>query len=142
MDTEGAGRYRGATAVVREYMYLGAGDGILQLRVDRRTSGPYGIDGGQSGTPLSATINPGTDKALDVGKTTMPLGTGDRLRIQLAGAGGWGAPCDRAPLADMADVRNGFISVERAREVYLVVLDTTGQDVDKSATASLRNNNK
>ena len=142
MDTEGAGKYRGATAVVREYMYLGAGDGILQLRVDRRTSGPYGIDGGQSGTPLSATINPGTDKELDVGKTTMPLGTGDRLRIQVAGAGGWGAPCERDPLAVMADVRNGFISVERAREVYLVVLDRTGQDVDKSATASLRNNNK
>jgi N-methylhydantoinase B/oxoprolinase/acetone carboxylase alpha subunit len=128
--------------VVREYTYLGAEDGILQLRVDRRTSGPYGIDGGQSGTPLSATINPGSDTELDIGKTTMPLGTGDRLRIQVAGAGGWGAPCERDPVAVMADVRNGFISVERAREVYLVVLDETGQGVDKSETASLRSNNK
>ena len=141
-DTEGAGKYRGAVALVREWTYLGNENGILQLRVDRRTSGPYGINGGEAGAPLSATINPGTDSAIDIGKITMTLRTGDRLRIQVAGAGGWGIPRERDPQSVMADIRHGLVSIKRAREVYKVILDANSQNIDYIETDSLRNGSR
>jgi N-methylhydantoinase B len=101
-DTEGAGRYRGAVAVERELTYRGTREGILQLRVDRRTSGPYGIDGG---------------------KVTTAFHPGDTLRIQVAGAGGWGDPTKRDPQQVMRDVRNELITKTRARSIYGVAID-------------------
>lgn len=139
-DTEGAGRHRGAVALAREWTYRGSEDGVLQLRVDRRTRGPYGVDGGEAGAPLSAIINPGSDRAMDTGKITTTLRPGDRLRIQVAGAGGWGPAGERDPEAVMTDVRNGLVSPERAREVYRVALDETGRAIDNAETASLRGN--
>jgi N-methylhydantoinase B len=139
-DTEGAGRHRGAVALAREWTYRGGEDGVLQLRVDRRTRGPYGVDGGEAGAPLSAIINPGSDRAMDTGKITTTLRPGDRLRIQVAGAGGWGPARERDPEAVMTDVRNGLVSPERAREVYRVALDKTGRAIDNAETASLRGN--
>ena len=141
-DTEGAGKFRGAVALRREWIYQGVKDGTLQLRVDRRTSGPYGIDGGEAGTPLVATINPNTEEMIDIGKTTMTIRPGDRLRIQVAGAGGWGLACERDPSAVREDIINQFISAKRAKEVYGVVLDQDGNSVNETETALLRKKRK
>jgi N-methylhydantoinase B len=137
-DTEGAGEFRGAAAVVREWEYHGAEDGILQLRVDRRFSGPYGIDGGGSGAPLQALINPGRSDEVDTGKVTTALHSGDAVRIQAAGAGGWGKAVKRPPQKVLEDVRSELISVERAREVYQVQIDAATLELDETATAQLR----
>ncbi|MFT5393453.1 MAG: N-methylhydantoinase B, partial [Gammaproteobacteria bacterium] len=122
-DTEGAGRYRGAVAVERELTYRGTREGILQLRVDRRTSGPYGIDGGKAGSPLRAVVNPGREGEYDTGKVTTAFHPGDTLRIQVAGAGGWGDPTKRDPQQVMRDVRNELITKTRARSIYGVAID-------------------
>lgn len=137
-DTEGAGKFRGAVALRREWIYQGVKDGILQLRVDRRTSGPYGIQGGESGTPLIATINPNKEEMVDIGKTTITIHPGDILRIQVAGAGGWGLACDRDPSAVRKDIINQFVTAKRAKEVYGVVLGQDGNSVDDTKTAVLR----
>ena len=137
-DTEGAGKFRGAVALRREWIYQGVKDGILQLRVDRRTSGPYGILGGESGTPLIATINPNKEEMVDIGKTTITIHPGDILRIQVAGAGGWGLACDRDPSAVRKDIINQFVTAKRAKEVYGVVLGQDGNSVDDTKTAVLR----
>ena len=126
----------GAPSVAREWHYRGTTDGILQLRVDRRTSGPYGVADGAAGASLLAVINPGTDRALDTGKITTALKPGDRLRIQVAG--GWGAPEVRDPQAALADVQNELVSPERARTVYRVAIDNATESVDEAETARLR----
>ena len=122
-DTEGAGQHRGAMAVERELTYRGVEDGILQLRVDRRKNGPYGVQGGHSGTPLRALVNPGRVSEWETGKVTTTFHPGDTLRIQVAGAGGWGDPKRRDPERVREDIRNGLISVDRARDVYGVAVD-------------------
>ena len=138
-DTEGAGEFRSAVAVAREWQYHGGEDAILQLRVDRRFSGPYGVDGGECGAPLKALVNPpGQSDELDTGKVTMALHSGDTVRIQVEGAGGWSPPGNRSPGRVEEDVRNELVSIERAREIYRVVIDKASLELDEAATAQLR----
>ena len=79
---------------------------------------------------------------IDIGKTTMTIRPGDRLRIQVAGAGGWGLACERDPSAVREDIINQFISAKRAKEVYGVVLDQDGNSVNETETALLRKKRK
>ncbi|MCC7462126.1 MAG: hydantoinase B/oxoprolinase family protein, partial [Gammaproteobacteria bacterium] len=55
-----------------------------------------------------------------------------------SGGGGWGSPLARDPERVREDVRNGFVSVARAREVYGVVVDAAGLKVDLKATQARR----
>ena len=66
----------------------------------------------------------------------MPAGT--VYFQQAGGGGGWGDPHERPAEKVLRDVRNGLVSVEKAREDYGVVIDTTTWTVDEAATASLR----
>ena len=137
-DTEGPGTYRGSVAVVRELEYRAPDEGVLQLRVDRRSSGPYGIAGGLPGSSLKAVINPGGVDECETGKVTRALQSGEVVRIQVAGAGGWGDPSGREPWRVVEDVRNEFITVARARDAYRVVVDPLSLDLDVPATQALR----
>src|SRR4029077_5720569 len=61
---------------------------------------------------------------------------GDIIRITSAGAGGWGNALEREPERVLVDVRCGFVSPEKAKDEYgVVVLDGR---VDAEATAALR----
>ena len=62
---------------------------------------------------------------------------GDAAR---GGGGGYGDPRER-PVEDvLADVRNGLVSVARARDDYGVVVDPVSKEVDDMATRQLREN--
>ena len=58
--------------------------------------------------------------------------------MESAGGGGYGDPLERDPASVSADVQAGFVSAERAREGYGVVLDAAGE-VDEEATSAARN---
>jgi N-methylhydantoinase B len=53
------------------------------------------------------------------------------------GGGGYGRPDERAPEAVAADVREGWVSPERARTVYKVEVSQRGE-LDAAATRVLR----
>ena len=57
---------------------------------------------------------------------------------QTPGGGGWGTATRRDPQAVLADVGEGFISVERARDVYGVAIDPNTMAIDEAETARLR----
>ena len=137
-DTEGAGKHRGSVAVVREWEYDGSEDATMQLRVDRRNSNTYGLDGGFSGARLKATISPGTANERDVGKTTTSIRPGESVKIQVAGAGGWGNPLARDSFKVLEDVLNDLVSLDRAKKVYGVVIRTPEMIVDELATEKNR----
>ncbi len=63
---------------------------------------------------------------------------GERVLINVPGGGGVGPAFARDPAAVTEDVRNGFITVERASAEYSVVVDPVTFAVDKEATAGLR----
>jgi N-methylhydantoinase B/oxoprolinase/acetone carboxylase alpha subunit len=54
-------------------------------------------------------------------------------------SGGYGNPLERDPEAVLADVLDGFTTVELAERDYGVVLDEAARSVDRDATARLRN---
>jgi N-methylhydantoinase B len=63
---------------------------------------------------------------------------GDLIEFYSAGGGGCGDPFERDPEAVESDVANGYISVERARADYGVVIDPGALKVDLEATMRLR----
>jgi len=90
-DSGGAGKHRGGDGIVREIEVLA--DAEVTLLADRRTRGPYGLNGGADGAPGKATItrNDGSTQTLP-GKFNVRLRKGERIRIETPGGGGWGKP--------------------------------------------------
>jgi N-methylhydantoinase B len=61
-----------------------------------------------------------------VRKANIPVGPGDRIRVQTSGGGGYSDPLKREPSEVAADVRFGYVSREAAEGMYGVVLDPQG----------------
>ena len=135
-DTEGAGKYRGSLAVVRDWEFVGD-EGTLQIRVDRTRQGSWGLQGGLPGSP-SKTLLISAGSSRELGKVTVPLKRGDVLSLRVAGAGGWGDPLERDVEMVKTDVMNEKVSVGRARDVYGVVIDQETMEVDLEETRKLR----
>ena len=137
-DTEGAGTHRGSMAVVREWRYVGDDEALVQIRVDRRDFSPHGVADDHPGARLKATVFSAGQADRDVGKSTFTLYPNDCLRVQSAGAGGWGDPLDRDPALVLNDVRNEKVSVTRARKTYGVAIDENTMKVDVAKSRSPR----
>ena len=76
------------------------------------------------------------------GKVTgHPVRRDDVVIMESAGGGGYGDPLERDPEAVRADVLAGFVSAERGREGYGVVLDGSGE-VDEAATTAVRESSR
>ncbi len=135
-DTGGAGEYRGGLTVMRDFRLME--EATLQIRSDRRKFRPYGLYGGQPGTPASGVLNPDTDPKDMPSKFIMTAQPNDVYRLVLAGGGGYGDPLARDPERVADDVREDKLSVEYARREYGVVLEPTTLSVDVTATEALR----
>ncbi len=135
-DTGGAGKYRGGLSVMRDFRVLE--EAMLQIRSDRRKFRPYGLYGGQPGTPASGILNPDTDPKEMPSKFLMTAQPDDVYRLVLAGGGGYGKPLERDPERVAEDVREEKLSVDYARQEYGVVIHTDTLDVDMEATRTLR----
>ena len=63
---------------------------------------------------------------------------GDVLEFHSAGGGGYGSPLERSPGDVEKDVLYEYISIERARADYGVVIDPATMKADMEATGKLR----
>ena len=69
-----------------------------------------------------------------------PIEEGETYTFEAPGGGGWGDPLDRDPESVREDVLDGFVSLERAKEDYGVILDPQTYEVDDESTTELRKN--
>ena len=85
----GEGKFRGGDGIVREVELLSDAD--VTLLADRRSRGPYGLQGGNDGAAGRTEILhlDGTKKQLP-GKCSLRLKKGDRVCVESPGGGGWG----------------------------------------------------
>jgi N-methylhydantoinase B len=85
----GEGLHTGGDGIVREIEVLS--DAQVTLLADRRSRGPYGLAGGTDGAPGRTLIirRDGSVKELP-GKISVRLRSGERVRIESPGGGGWG----------------------------------------------------
>jgi N-methylhydantoinase B len=91
-NSGGAGQFRGGDGLIREIELLAQAQ--VTLLADRRKFQPYGLQNGEAGAPGKAFMIPkgsGAPEALP-GKCSRMLQTGDTLRLETPGGGGWGKP--------------------------------------------------
>ena len=67
---------------------------------------------------------------------------GDVIQFHSAGGGGYGNPFERDPQAVEQDVVNGYVSIEKAREYYGVVIDPATLEADLAETEKIRPSRK
>src|SRR5579875_1191437 len=140
-DSGGAGRYRGGLSYMRQYRMLA--DATFATRGGKQLRPAAGREGGSPGRLARILINPGTpgERQVTGRDGNVSLAAGEVLRIEQAGAGGYGDPRTRPAGAVLSDVRDGYVSVEAARSVYGVAVtrDSSGRLVaDRAATQKLR----
>jgi N-methylhydantoinase B len=136
-DTEGAGRFRGAPSAYVEY---GPVDTSLTVAYgcDGTVFPALGARGGLAGEPARH-----LKRARDGTMSELPsygivtLEDGERIIAVTPGGGGYGPPIERDPEWVRRDVLEGWITVDRAREVYGVAL-TERLDIDVEETYRLR----
>src|SRR6202163_1953699 len=88
-NSGGTGLYRGGDGIVREIEVLT--DAQVPMLADRRSRGPYGLAGGADGAPGRTLIIRRDGSAEEIsGKTSVRLRSGERVRIESPGGGGWG----------------------------------------------------
>lgn len=121
----GHGQYRGGLGLVRDYRLL-AEKALLTTTFGRHKYPPWGANGGSNGSPNGVQVFT-PDQAEPIlwrGKIARHvLRRGDVARLVTGVGGGYGPPSQRPVAAVVDDVRNGYISLETAANVYGVRLD-------------------
>ncbi len=137
-DSEGAGRYRGGLGIRRDMEFYDD-EACFTILSDRARFAPWGLFGGHSGALARYRIDPDTADEYTVNsKSTTQLEQGQVASIMTPGGGGYGDPLDRDPTLVRQDVLNEKVSLEKARDVYGVVLDADTLSIDHQATARRR----
>ena len=140
-DSGGAGRFRGGLGIDREFEMLM--DGIsCKATGDRQKYAPYGLDGGHEGaTGAFYRERDGIRIRLPGKSTGNKMEKGEILVALTPGAGGFGDPKLREPERVLADVADGYVSLESARRDYGVVVLRDADGIcalDAEATRALR----
>ena len=136
-DTEGAGRFRSAPSLYVEYGPVGTHLEVMYA-ADGRINPALGARGGHPGGTLWAykRTRAGELEELDTSGHVF-LEPGETIVSVSPAGGGYGAPIERNPERVSHDVVEGWISRERAAEVYGVITDAGG-NVDREATVARR----
>lgn len=128
-DSCGDGRYRGGYGSHRRWRMTG--NAVNSIHGDRAEVTPPGIAGGTNGGPNRLVLNMGgaTERDLGMFATNIQLTEGDTLDFVSNGGGGYGDPLAREPEVTLEEVIDGFLSVDKARDVYGVVINVVNADV-------------
>ena len=137
-DSAGAGRWRGGLGT--EAVIVLAADGVdIFLSASPQVGAATGFARGRPGTPNALVLHAGgRDETIEqiVVDTAVPGGT--TVTLRLGGGAGWGPPWERSPATILADVLDGYVSVEAARRDYGVVINPRTWTVDETATTAQR----
>src|SRR5690606_11393546 len=138
-DSGGEGARRGGLGM-RRAIRLTGDEASYSLLSDGAVVPPFGILGGGAAAPVESFVlrDGETIRFATPGKVGgFPLRRGDVVVLQSAGGGGYGDPLEREPEAVLHDLAEGYVTPERARDAYGVVLGADGA-VDAAATARQR----
>ena len=136
-NSDGPGKYRGGLGLRRDYFFPDH-EASFTILADRERWGPHGLFGGLPGERAHYVLNPDSDATELGSKVTVQLKENDVVSYRTCGGGGYGPPQERDPEDVLWDVRNGKVSVERARKFYRVEVDADSLTVDLEATSRLR----
>jgi N-methylhydantoinase B len=129
-DSGGSGRWRGGLGFAREYRIL-TDEVRFSMRTDKHSVEPWGSEGGNSGAKGACIVNPQAkdEKRLPSRFGDHRLSKDDLLRVERPGGGGLGDPLERPVEHVFEDVRQGYVSIERARSDYGVVMERVEEEL-------------
>ncbi|SDD06061.1 N-methylhydantoinase B [Paenibacillus sp. UNCCL117] len=140
-DSGGAGKHRGGLGIQRDFRILNDGLSYTGLG-DRHKFAPWGLAGGKAGSPGSFWASHNGEEPVRLGSkiSGVTLNREDLVRVCSPGSGGYGNPFERPARTVLADVLEGKVSVESARDDYGVVVQASEQGlrIDEDATEQLR----
>jgi N-methylhydantoinase B len=122
-DTQGFGKYEGAPAIGGVLYPIGH-EMTVVFAADGTQNPPLGVLGGQAAAPAISRKRHIDGTVVDL----PPFGAdvcleGEKLIFRACGGGGYGNPAHRAPEQVIASIRRGWLSPQKAKEVYGVKLD-------------------
>ena len=136
----GAGEFRGAPGA--DVMYGPRFDPMTVVTMcDAHINAPQGVQGGHSGPPAQTyKIKACGTKEKLPGVSECELQPGEWIHGFDAGGGGYGDPLDRDPCRVLKDVQQRWETLERATDVYGVILksEQDGFSIDIDATEKER----
>lgn len=89
--TGGNGFHRGGDGVIRELLFRK--EQVLSLLGERRAFRPYGLKGGEPGSPGLSLLLKSDGRMINLGgKASVKMKPGDCYRVQTPGGGGYGTP--------------------------------------------------
>ncbi len=139
IDSGGPGKMKGGLGRrvvfrVPDDDYAPLGPVNLGIQSGRYRYPAEGLFGGRPGSKAQFLVNgrPGDPYGLT------QAGAGDVIIMDAAGGGGYGEPLERDPEMVEWDVTEGYVSLEKAREDYGVVINPETMNVDRAATEKLR----
>ncbi|MGB9726430.1 MAG: hydantoinase B/oxoprolinase family protein [Fervidicoccaceae archaeon] len=138
VDGTGHGKFRGGFGVRKDYRVLSS-KAYLTLSIGRSKFPPWGVNGGMPGTPNYAIISKKDGTEMKVRRiANYEMLRGDVVSIRSGGGGGWGDPLERDPRLVAWDVKNEYITLQQAKEIYGVVIRPDTLEVEWNETHALR----
>jgi N-methylhydantoinase B len=87
-ESGGGGQFQGGNGIIREIELLS--DAQVTILSDRRKTQPYGLKGGEPGAAGKTVLLSERGERVLEGKDSTHAKTGERIRIESPGGGGWG----------------------------------------------------
>ena len=145
VDSGGPGEFRGGLGVQKGGTLYACERTVVSYCCDRERSITWGLWGGLPSIPHGVWINQGREGERYLGSlfSGVPLQQGDTVQRPSAGGGGLGDPLKREINQVLNDVIDGYVSVERAKKDYGVVViaidpELNEYKVDEPATIAER----
>ena len=145
-DSPGPGKWRGGAGVIKASTLLEADNTVMSYICDRERAVVWGVEGGLPSMPHGLMVehaDTGEQDWLGSVFSNYKIKSGDKFTRPTAGGGGYGDPMQRDPERVRQDVIDEYVSVERAKIDYGVVIkvndaDMLDYEVDIGATEQAR----
>ena len=137
-NSGGLGKFRGGSGLYREYTINT--DGFVSLWFERSVTPAWGLFGGKDGLPPNVNIKIPDEEEKNLLKANgLLIKKGTVLTTYTGGGGGFEEPLERDPESVLNDVKNRYVSIEKAKEDYKVSI-TSDLKIDQNLTDELRKN--
>jgi N-methylhydantoinase B len=138
-DSGGAGTSQGGLGV--EKIVQAENEFMFNVQIERVHCRPWGLFGGHpgAGNQVAVRLKDSTEQNFPSGKVlARQLNKGEAYILRSGGGGGYGSPLDRPLEMVESDLREGYISKERAEGCYGLVFRPGADAVDREATRAKR----
>jgi len=141
-DSGGPGKHRGGLGARRDIRVL-ADVGLISTGDRSRHTPAWGLFGGIRGTPrgtpnVTVVLRKNGKEEVWHKVTNLTVKAGELFSTRPGGGGGYGNSFERDPQLVRADVINGYISLEGARDDYGVFIEQHTYEIDEGKTKSAR----